>query len=557
MARKFVLTTPGRIYHAGVRYSSRWGVMYFEGEALPGRLAEYEAKPHSWEAYVERVINGEMYPPKRRIKPQAPYPYQQDKINDIVKSVNLGSPGYVLAWPTGSGKTLTAINTVNRCAPKRVLVLTRVSTIPPWRKAINVNGLPSIEWVITNPERMRSLFGHHNIDIQSMPARRAGEVAALSGDPLADFDFVIADESHMLAHATSLRSRLMRRLLDRTQETSRKRPFSLYMSATPFTSPGEASYLMDLLAFATGSHAPEDPNDFEQWLRIRGLQLNNDEKGIWYHKINPGDVRFIETILYNSGVGSRATAEDLGLPTQVRELVPIEMSPADRAEYEKLWEDFRAERGMEASRFRDDNEVALRKIQKASLLKARYVAVIAADLVESGNQVVIPAWFTETIHAIAVETSKELARRGLNDRVVEITGSDRALREEKRRAFQDGRALVITLNSLEGIDLHAGEKNVDGNGKPGTTTPRVCLVADVLTGGKRALQAEGRTARDGQSSLAMYVYAEGTAEEAWMAQMYKQLSNTSALLKSPNDTITFTELAEELERSVNLREEAA
>jgi superfamily II DNA helicase RecQ len=73
------------------------------------------------------------------------------------------------------------------------------------------------------------------------------------------------------------------------------------------------------------------------------------------------------------------------------------------------------------------------------------------------------------------------------------------------------------------------------------------VVADVLTGGKRTLQAEGRASRDGQHALAVYVYVPGTTEEAWLARMLRSAANTQALARTSADARALTELADQLD----------
>jgi hypothetical protein len=105
----------------------------------------------------------------------------------------------------------------------------------------------------------------------------------------------------------------------------------------------------------------------------------------------------------------------------------------------------------------------------------------------------------------------------------------------------------VVVNALEGINLHAGERDVDGQGHDATSAFRVCLIAAVLTGGKRTLQAEGRTQRDGQYSLAVYVYVRGTTEEAWLCRILRAAASTQALAQAATDAEALTELADQLD----------
>ena len=553
MKRTFVLSqAPFR--YPGVRRDPSWGVSVYQGDRLPEGLQEFSAKPHSWEMHVQHQLNrtkaaARTTPPQELVLRD----HQADPVKTMVKTAKRGAPGFLLAFPTGSGKTLMAIDTAGKINAKRVLVVTKLSVMPAWRALITQFGHPRTEWIVVNPEQLWKLFYHPSLDLGAFSVEKAAEIAAIDGGLRSSFDMVVVDEAHILANWASLRSRLVRRLIDTCEEG----PFRLYMSATPFTSPEEASYVADLLAFVTGSPVPEDLADFPQWIRRIGFRLNTDSKGVWFHRLNRQDVGLIETLLYSSGVGAQATAQQLGLPAQQRTMLPVELTPAEQGEYELSWDEFRKSHGYltEDGRPRDSGyDAALRAVQKASLLKSPHVAEIVADLVQEGNQVAVPQWFVESIHSTAMCIAAALKKRGLNDRVVEITGQDRDLREKKRQAFQSGRALVVVFNALEGIGLHAGEDNVDGKGMRGTDTSRVCVIADVLTGGKRALQAEGRTQRDGRASRAIYVYAQETSEEEWILQMFRQLSNTAALTLSGHDTDAFSTLADTVEAMSPLKE---
>lgn len=554
--RTFVLP-PDAPRFPGTRRDPQWGLNVFRGQRLPEPLAAFTPAPYSWEALVETELNGlpqNGLTPGRDRRP-ALRPYQVPRVAEMRAAHTDGAPGYVLTYPTGAGKTPTGITGITDLPGIRnVLVVTKLSVVPPWRGAIDAFAAAGQRWVVIHPELLWRLLEHPSVDLARMRPEAAGELAAAGGRSRVPWDGVIVDESQILADCESVRSRLLRRI---THPEQGPRPWTLYLSATGFSSPVETSYLADLIAYAAEVDAPDltTKNAYKEWLRELGFDLNKDASGRWYHQLNPDDVSMVRTLLYSSGVGAAATPQELGLPGQSRELWPIRLNVEERAEYQRSWEEFRLARGLgtdaeEADRTGaggdEERAAALRRVQKASILKAPYVAKIVADLVADGHQVAVPAWYLDNVHALATAIARELRARGLSDKVAEITGETPGLREKRRRAFQLGVCKVVVVNAVEGINLHAGERNVDGQGRDATLAPRVCVIADVLTGGKRALQAEGRTQRDGQQSRAIYVFAEGTTEEIWLATTLRAAAGTQALAQAHADAEALTQLAEQL-----------
>ncbi|MFE9846550.1 DEAD/DEAH box helicase family protein [Streptomyces goshikiensis] len=538
---------------AGVVRNRRWLVDVYpaqEGRGLPRGLAPFEAPLHSWERYVQREINHEVLPPRPQAGTVPPLrDYQQEQVARLVAARREGAPGYLWALPTGSGKTPMAVRAVCAAAgrtPQKILVVTRLPVVPAWRATIDRFATSQHSWVVINPERLWRLLDHPETGLHRMRGDEAAKLVAQEGVSRVDWDTVVIDECHMLANSESRRARTVQRLLARSDGGQ---AFALWASATPFTEPEESAYLGNLIAHAAGVQPPAGEVDYRLWLKELGLRLNNDRRGRWYHRFNLPDVTRLRTLLYESGVGSAATASDLNLPEQERDVVPIVLSGSDRVRYDRAWEEFRRSEGL--SVFADSSPgsyrvEALRKVQKASFVKAPYVARIVVDQVRRGRQVVVPMWFVESIDEVAVGIARELRAAGLNERVVAINGRDVELRERKRVAFQRGEALVVVLNALEGINLHAGEANTDGKGGRATSTPRVCVIADVLTGGKRALQAEGRTQRDGRSAPVIYAYAAETGEAQWTAATFRSLSNTLSLNTNDRDSAAFADLADHI-----------
>ncbi|MFJ4741177.1 DEAD/DEAH box helicase family protein [Streptomyces sp. NPDC088775] len=532
-----------------MRLDARWRVPVYKGRRLPKALAPYAASVFSWEWMIQDVLNGRTPPPVVARERPPLREYQHEPVKLIQNAHASQAPGFLLAYPTGSGKTAICICATHDLPDvRRALVVTKLDVVPAWRRAISYFGSGGKRWVVINPEQLWRLFFHPLRPLNSLPVDKAAEFAAQGGILHFPFDVVIVDESHMLASPASLRSRTVQRLLLPEHGTNR-RPWFLRASASPFSNPGETAYLDDLLAHAAGVEAPGALSraGYQEWLSRLGFTLNTDHTRRWFHDLNSDDVNKLNHLLFSRGVGTTATAEELGLPSMTRELRPVELSPDDQVQYESAWSEFRAQYGLEAvDDVLDDTSEALRRVQKASLLKAPKVAQIVAGLVEEGYQVVVPAWYLDSVSAIARLTAAALKARGLPDRVVEITGADRHLRERKRQLFQAGHALVAVTNSLEGVNFHAGEHGGAGNGRDATQSPRACVIADVLTGGRRVLQAEGRTHRDGQRSQTVYVFAENTLEEEWLARVLRAAAGTQALVQSPRDAQDLMDLATQL-----------
>ncbi|MFJ1662450.1 DEAD/DEAH box helicase family protein [Streptomyces anthocyanicus] len=556
--RVFVLSQ-GAPSLPGVRWDARWRLPVYRGRRLPHALLGHAARLHSLEWLVQDILNGRMPPPPATRERPALRTHQVHPVQLMTKAHASGTPGFLLAYPTGSGKTAMLIcATLDLPKVSTVLVVTKLDVIPAWRNAISYFGGGGKRWVVMNPEQLWRLFDHPIWHLNSLSPDQAAVRAAEGGVPRVPFDAVIVDESHMLVSPDAVRSRLVDRLVLPGRE-GRRAPWFIRASASPFSSPEETGYVSDLLAYAADVKAPGRMSTAEHkdWLRELGFEMNTGHDGRWAHHLSSGDLKHVESLLFSGTVGVTATAQEIGLPAHTRQLRPVELSVEDRDLYETAWAQFRDLHGLDVADVPEkDTSGALRRVQKASLLKAPKVAEIVAGLVEDGYQVVVPAWYLDNVSTLARLTAAALKARGLPDRVVEITGASRGLRELKRQAFQAGVALVAVVNSLEGINLHAGERGGAGKGKDATKTPRACVIADVLTGGKRSLQAEGRTQRDGERSLTLYVYAEGTTEQQWLSRMLRATAGTQALVQSPAEAQDLQDLADQLSSQQEEEEEA-
>ena len=532
--------------YPGVRYDRTWGVRVFFGKRLPGALAAHRSLPHTWERLVEDRLNRVPLVPG----PAAPrgqvrlHPYQVPRVEQIAAAHRAGAPGYLLVAPTGSGKTLMVTTALAGRPLESVLVVTKLGIMPAWLRTLDQHG-GGLRWVVVNPERLWRLFTHPRAVLADLPPERAAELAADDGTPHIAFDAVVVDESQILAHPQSLRSRLVARL--RHPERG-PHPFFLPASATPFSDLAETAYAADLLAHAAGVDGPEEVTGpaYADW--VRSLTVPGDNAGSPARPVS--DIDTVKELLYRRGVGSSATTQELGLPAQQRELHPVHLTEAEHARYQLAWGEFLQlveERGGDPDPGGEPSEDVLRQVMRASLIKAPYVARHVADLVATGHQVVVPAWYLRTVRALAVHIARELAARGLPDRVVEITGEAPGVRELKRAAFQTGRVKVVVTNIVEGINLHAGEANTDGSGTSATLAPRRTVIGDVFTGGKRLVQVEGRAQRDGQHAPVDYLVAVQTREREWTARTLLAASRTQDLAHAPEDAEALLRLAVQLE----------
>lgn len=561
--------------YPGIRRHPTFGVWVLDTKngQLPRGLEGAEAQPHTWEWLIQRDLNGE---PSHAIGGRTPrlQAHQAPRVDEIVAAYADSRPGYVLAYPTGAGKTYIAIAAINRIAPKRVLVITRLSHTRTWRSTLARHGTGTTEWVVINPDRLSRLFSIPNATVPLHELGSDRDAAAVqAGSPLTHFDVVITDEAQILAHADTLRSQLWRRLIGWSDDTNGPTSFTLNMSATNWTEPGETSSAAHLLAYMAGVPCPsasEVDIDYSAWLRDR-LRLTgySQTSGRWFWQENTRDVAILTDSLYNGTVGAAATRAELGLPDQVRRLCLVDFTPDERRRYEQAWAEFRQAEGLPAHHVPEPSsgrEAHLRFMQKAALIKAPYVASLVVDALVDGYQVVVPAWLEDTVEtlfsAISEEARKRIGEPRLGTWAVRLTGRTEPDKRHKTiELFQSGVAPVIITSVLDAISLHAGQVGGGIKGQDANDKPRITIFGDVIYGGKQPFQAEGRAGRDGQEADAIYVCAAGTTEVLTMARTFRKLTNTRALtstgdtLYSDADIRSFAAMADELDDSLDISQE--
>jgi superfamily II DNA or RNA helicase len=103
---------------SGARWDAEHGVFVYRGDgALPAALGPFRAAPYSWEARVERELNGAATP--RASVPTgnvALRPHQRAAVDAIRAARGAGRAGFLLADDVGLGKTITAWEAVSTAA---------------------------------------------------------------------------------------------------------------------------------------------------------------------------------------------------------------------------------------------------------------------------------------------------------------------------------------------------------------------------------------------------------------------------------------------------------
>lgn len=546
----------------GSQWNRQYGVRTYHAptEDVPRLLQGRTAPPHSWAAHVERLLNHRPFTPPTQGEAPVLRPHQRDRAQEITAAFDADRSGYFLGYPTGSGKTFISVAAVNQIQPDRVLVISSLSHVSGWRSVITRHATGPTEWVVMHPAVLHTLFRldyDSPYDMIDLTLEQRRSYALSEGELISAFDMVFCDESQILAHAETFQARLWRRIIGWSATGEQPTTFAVNLSATPATVPEETAQMAHLLAQVKQvSVPPEDViyADYGGWLRDQiGVDLIQAGERRWFWERSASQVKELTRLLYDHGLGATATREDLGLPAQPRSIRMLEMSARDKAAYAQHWAAFREAYtwGDEESREPSaGQEEYLRSVQKAAVIKAPYVADLVVDYLSDGYQVVVPAWFHATVAAIQAAVEELAAARGLTPPrsgrwTVPLTGTGPGgtVAHTKRRdlqiqLFQSGWVQVIITSVSEAISLHAGQKHGGMGGEDATDAPRVTIFGDVIHGGKKTFQAEGRASRDGQVADAIYCVAAGTAEVGAFAATFRSLSNTRALTAAPDALLT-------------------
>ncbi len=257
---------------AGARWDADRSVFVWKGERLPSALHAFRPARYSWEAHVERELNGAARPaaskPAGTITPR---PHQVEATRAIVRA-HAGRATWALARrrrrPREDDRD---VERDPRAAEGR-------------HRARRVSARGRCALAAHDRSARRRRKGHRPPQLR--PPRKAlrGEAGSTEEDPheerprpaperRPEFDVIVWDESHRCKNPTAARSKLAAKLVANAG-------FCLWLSATAGQNPLELSYLAPLLANVTGSRAT-DLKDFESWCQEQGLGLHRGAFGKW------------------------------------------------------------------------------------------------------------------------------------------------------------------------------------------------------------------------------------------------------------------------------------
>lgn len=578
--------TPFAVYHGdvlpGYLKVAKWGprengrntdkdeVKYTdEQRELERKLVEWYSIEHA----LERKLNNGRKRPGLS-KPSLPHGsitprnYQELALSAIRDARSAGSPGFLLADPTGSGKMVVGA-TFGRDLQeaKSILVIGPLNSITDWCKTIGqLIGDGNKNWVVTHYEAMWKLF---DLDDDLAPSMSYDKpAAAINEGTVRDrFDLIIVDEAHKVSNLDTYRSRALMKLVEQSGN-----PFVLHTSATPVTVTDDSFYLAPLLGWKIGIKESDEllvgKMNYEEWFgRIAercGFEITYRSDGkmrVLQTEVN--DRLMHELVFQPSGskppVGISRSPDQMYLPVQQRSLTPITLTRVQRDRYEQAWADFYhtvVNSNLAAVNPNDFRTLALRTQQKSSLVRVPATAKKVAERVAEGYSVIVTAWFLETISQLQRALAKILGDEvGVlvatgdqppENRLLHIRGfTDGMLLEHRRDGTEITRpAPVIITNVVDAINLHQG-MNPHGN-------PRWTVATDVLVGGKRLLQGEGRGTRDGYHAPVEYVYAADTYEERLLARTLKKAAAGQRKLGNLEDAARLENLTEELDETIEI-----
>lgn len=535
-----------------------WALPYVKG--TPGRRwADRIRDDHTWEAFVERILNDD---PVSIVEPTARLSlrdYQTPRVKEIVSAFHRGLPGYHLNYVTGSGKTAIVAEAVRRIfadaqTPKKALVIAPVSALGVWRSELSIHGTGNIEWITINAQSLPKLFtvdGISPTDLRSSPDRF--QLVSEFGTPrVSDFDIVITDESHTIVNRDSASHEMWRRLIGWRDDGSQPATFTIGTSATSFTDPAELAPVAHLIAYSRSVPTPDRDtvaDDLAGWVSdTLGITAPERFDATGFDAEMSAVSQAVADSIFDGHLGFSATAEDLGLAVQPRELEAIGLTAEELGDFDDSLSAVSIDDLDDLDESADENPLtrAQKKILAASHLKIDPVSECIADLVDRGHQVIIPCLF------ISVAESYADAMRHHGIPTSTLTGAmTPGERDGQVRRFQSGKTQVIATTVHQSISLHARQAGAGVNGQDATSAPRVTVFGDIITGGKRTYQAEGRGTRDGQVARAVYPYVPNSIEADWLHRVFMRLISTRSLSGgrfSAADITSFTHLADTIER---------
>lgn len=542
----WVLDVPWELRSAAAAAGATWVPDYghvFVGRALPPLLTPYLPRDYSWQAYLANKLSGG-HPP-RPTAPPVPgsitlRPEQKAAVVATLRARAAGAPELLNGSGTGVGKTFMTIAAVKRMPTvRRVLVVCPLSVMPAWRVALQQIGDGGLTWVIINYDSLKRLITIPPSAATAKRTRTKNLRRVRDGKPRAQWDVVIADESHYVANIEAQRSRALETIIN--GPTGTPPAFVMRLTATAGANPAKLAYLHRGLAWRTGRpiRTAITEADYSQMCTQWGVTVSPGRFSGLEWGGNPADLKRMHHLLFGGAPPWGIKVE----PTwagQQRFPFPVDLSPGEMSAYHTEWQEFHraltAARqgtltGAAAATSRAKGLAAqIRYRQKIGQIMATHVADHAATLVASGVQPVIACEFLGTANAV----SEALRSHGVN--VALFTGANRETREQERIDFQQGRRPVMVFTVAEGVNFQAGEAATTA-----TMNPRVTIIAEPRWSPIKALQVEGRAHRDGQSAPAYYAYATGTVAEKVITVVLDGMMNIGQIMGS--DTRPFGGLA--------------
>ncbi|WP_456600257.1 helicase [Blastococcus sp. SYSU DS0616] len=514
LAVPFRAPAPGAVWHPGLQ------AHVWVGRSLPPELAPYDPPPYSLERFLEDELN-EAPRPLPEARPLTPRDQQCDGADVVAAHAAAGGRVFLLGDDPGVGKTGTAILAVKAIAEQRdvrtaLVIADRPAaiTIPHWARSIAGFGDGGLRWCVTTWDRL-------------------SKVAKLR------FDVVVADEAHMVRHTTTQRWKHWKAVSGaaRVKDT----PYVLAATATPAHTPLELPYLAPEFA-DRHEESIKDWADLPKALERHTFHVERGRYG--WQWTEDADERRADLARLQSWLADADPPATLHRPAPWGPVsvtgTPVLLSPAERAQYEAEWSEFRAEmqlarRGRQSARGR---AALLRFRQKAGLIRVQATVDWIKAQVEAERQVAVSVEF--------VETAADPIREALLDAgipVAGIYGRDRFDVEAERLRFQRGDAAVCVFTVTASISLHAGELLPDGS--TASEAPRVGLFHQPRFSGIQARQVTGRTHRDGKASPWRVAFAADTVEEQVARVMVERLAVSGSTAGA--DTSALREIAELLD----------
>lgn len=542
---------------AGAEWFPHHGHAYV-GEALPKSLRRYSPQRYSWGMWRQQDLTGHTQPVPAPDNTTGTFTLRTDQMQDIktlLLARRAGAPEVLVGNDVGTGKTLIAISAIKRMANvKNVLIICPLTVAPNWRIHLDRMGDGGKRWCIINYESARKLLTPPPSADKAKRTRTKNLHTANHGTPIVEWDAVVIDEAHYCGNPESLRSRIV----DRVIAGTRNRPaFTFRMSATAGSDPSQLSYLHRGLFWGDGLQPRThiDIDGYVDWCASHALNVTRNGYGskLKWEGEGDADLKRLSKLLYG-GTTPWGIRRRPDWPEQQRIAMPVELGDDELEAYEADWAEFqttmkRIEREKRANaakqmtrqnRARADATARTKGLaaqtryrQKAGQVRAPGTAAFVVEMLAKGRQVAVSCEYLGTVHRLV----EELQARKV--RVVTYTGENRDTRETDRIAYQQGHAQVIIYTPTEGFNLHAGETSVSGN-----TTPRITVIAEPRWSPKKALQAEGRSQRDGTEAPVYYPYAVGTVEEDVIKKVVWGMKNTTII--NGDDTAAFDGLAETL-----------